>query len=530
MLRLTVHTMQERVLLSVQTRDRNGHVVDATDPFDVDTWGATPSLGYSGTEGANLPFPVVDIERMGAFDSILRENDIVSHPLLPAFYDYTMVMSKDGFPWVQAFIVDPADATKSLAMYFGSEFSFDSIFFKLGAAAAFTSATLNIEYWDGIQWTAVTGRSDGPLLGSLNGQSDQATWDMPTNWFPCRIQHIKSGAEGSRQVHPRSMFWIRVRYTSIVGSYTSPRLYGAWQGEPAAIDDTSLWQNVQRPNKLVLVRSPMMKNQNVHLSEVQVVSRKAPADRETGLMNFGVGDYTLAIPTDVSGTLATDPAMVEYLTQVPDRDEALTTFPVPTSGIVLRPGRYRARAIAEIPNVDFRVLAEQTGHTVPAPGPSPEFGGEDIDPSDPESLFDPSWQPMLTAVSEDFDVRSQGVVHIDMQRTLSGSDSYVFWLEIDGKVVPLRNQSNHERDYGRLVIIDASSGARVIDTMSGSLSLTGLVLHPQIGVSGIDQDSFRYVETNVGRLMQNGGQYLATAMIVRGGEAFISRVVFNFLE
>jgi hypothetical protein len=533
MLRLTIHPQQERVLLSVQTRDRNGHVVAATNPADSEAWGGSPELGYASQDSDLGRFPLVDIDRLGAFDSILIENDILDNPALAPFYDYTMQLSNQDQPGaVTPFVQESDDLTKSMAMYLGSEFAFDSIYFRLSAAAAIASATMDVEYWNGVAWTAVPNRVDGPSLGLLDDQSDEVVWDMPTDWFPARIQHTQTTIEGSRAVHPRLLFWVRVRFTSIVGGYSQPGITGVWQGEKEALDDLSLWVNAANPNKKVLVLADMQANPNTHLSQVPVVSRKAPATLAEGVVDFGVGDYTLVIPTDVPGVVTADPAtLASPKTQVFDRNGTRVDFPIPSSGIVLRPGRYRARVIAEIPNVDFRLLAEQTGHTVPPPGPSPEFGGSGGSPSDPEALFDPSWQPMITAAVADFDVRTRNAqAMVDVQRTLTGVDVYALWLEIEGKLVPLRNQPTYEMDYARLIVADAVSGAVLIDTMNPALSNLGAELNPLPGVGGVDQDFFRYTETNSGRLMQNGGQYHVSAVIVRNGESFIKRVVFNFLS
>ena len=535
MLRLTIHPQQERVLLSVQTRDRSGHVVQATDPSDSTLWGGSPQLGYASQAASELGrFPLVDIDRMGAFDAILSENDIIDDPGLSPFYDYTMPLSnQDKVVSIVPLVQDSDDLTRSLALYVGSEFSFDSVYFRLGAAATVTAGDFDVEYWNGVEWLPVPTRVDGPLLDLLDNQSDQATWDMPTDWFPSRIQHSQTSVEGSRAVHSRLLFWVRIRFTSLGGSYSPPALTGLWQGEKAAVEDITLWENAKNPNKKVLVLADMMANPNTHLSQVPVVSRKAPATLDEGVVNFGVGDYTLVIPTDVPGVVTADPDLTagSIKTQVFDRNGTRVDFPVPSTGVVLKPGRYRARVIAEIPNVDFRLLAEETGHTVPPPGPSPEFGGEGGSPSDPEALFDPSWQPMLTAAVADFDVRARGAQAIvDVQRTLSGVDIYSIWLEIDGKLVPLRNQTLYGVDYARLVVADAISGAVIIDTMDAGASSQGSELNPLPGVSAVDQDFFRYTEANSLRLMQNGGQYHVTATVVRNGEAFVKRVVIDFLS
>lgn len=531
MLRLTIHPQQERVLLSVQTRDRNGHVVDATDPANAALWGGSPLLGFAANP-SGYRFPLVDIERMGMFDAIVRENDIETDSALPGFYDYGMALSNpDLGVSVSPFVRDPNTPSETLWLYAGAEFVFNSVFFKLGAAGAYGSAELDVQYWDGEIWKEFASREDGPNLGALDGQSDQVTWMPPEDWFPCRIEHQQGGAEGSRVPYERALFWVRMRLSSITSFVSLPTISGLWQGEPGALDDARLWENAKNPKKLVLALASMLAHPNNHLTQVPVVSRKAPATFGTGMVDMGVGDYSLSVPTDVSLVSSPDPALEEFRTRAFDRNGTWGVFPVPAAGVVLRPGRYRSRVLAEIPNVDFRLLAAMTGHIVPPPGPSPELGGDSGSPSDPESLFDPSWQPMITAAVADFDVRARNAIaRVDVQRLLSGVDAYCIWLEVDGKVIPLQNQTSMARDYARLVVTDATSGAVVIDTASGVLSASGSPLFPQPGVSGADVDAFRYVESDSGRLMQNGGQYHVTATIVRGGEMFLSRMVINFLE
>lgn len=531
MLRLTVHQQQERVLLSVQTRDRNGHAVDASDPADATLWGGSPLLGFAGNPAGHR-FPLVDVERMGGFDAILRENDVDTNPSLAAFYDYTMELANPDLDvTVTPFVLDPDNGSRTLWLYVGSEFVFSSAFFRVRTAGSFASATLDMEYWNGQEWGEFESRDDGPVIGALDGQPDQVTWAPPTDWFPRRILHQQGGAEGSRIPYPRNLFWVRFRLSGISSLVNLPTISGLWEGDQAAIADLRLWANAKNPKKVVLALASMVAHANEHLTQVPVVSRKVPATIGSGMADLGVGDYSLSIPTDVSRVSLPDPALRVFRTMAFDRNGTWGVFPVPSSGVLLRPGRYRARVMAEIPNADFRLLAAQTGHVVPPPGPSPELGSEGGSPSDPESLFDPSWQPVITAAVADFDVRSRNATaRVDVQRLLSGVDAYCAWLEVDGRVVPLQNQSTATKDYARIVVIDASSGAVIIDTANSLSSSNGAPLFPQAGVAGSDADVFRYVESASGRLMQNGGQYHVTATIVRGGESFLSRMVINFLE
>lgn len=533
MLRVSIHPLDESVLVVAQTRDRNGHIADAADTEDSSRWGGNASLGFAASAaGEGVKYPLLDIDRQGTFDAILRENDIDSSPALPGFYSYTMALSDPdnevaATPWS----IDPNDATQTLWLYVGSEFSFRSIFFQVATAGSWTSAALSVQYWDGTAWVDVADLAEGSLLDTLAGASDQVVWTMPDDWFPCTIENSLVTTEGQRRKVDRSMFWVRVRIDTLVGYASLPSISGVWEGWPEAEDDIALWPNVTRPSKVVLALASMQQDTNPHLQSIPCVSRRQPAHFALGLVDFGRGDYWISVPTFQGDAeeVTSDPSLADYRTQAVDKSGSTVDFPVPSSGIVLRSGRYRARVIAEIPNVDFSQIASETGHIVP-PGAfgTPEFGQDPADPDDPEALFDPTWQPVLTAAVEHFDIRARNTyARVDVQRNPSGNDVYTIWLERDGRLVPLSNQGG-SNPYARLVVIDQTSDAVLIDTMSASSSVSAGALTPVAGVSGIDSHQFVYTETGSTRKMATNKQYLLLAQIVVGGEALETRIVINF--
>jgi hypothetical protein len=530
MLRLTIHPLDESVVLVAQTRDRAGHVVDALDVSDSATYGTDETLGFA-SQASGLKFPLVDIDQIGTFDDVMRENDIDASPGLPGFYSYAMELadSSNGLtvtPWVQ----NSTDLSETLFLYLGSEFVFDSIFFDIAVAGAWAAATLEVEYWNGTAWTAVAGLAQGSLLDSLGGASDQAVWTLPTDWFPTTIDNQQVTAEGSRRRITKNRFWVRVKLSGLTTLVSLPTLTGLWKGWKAAESDTGLWQNVIRPSKAVLALGSMRKDSSPHLSEVAVVTRKQPAQRETGLVDFGVGDYSLEIPTYGGDPEATaDPALVDYRTSALNKAGGSVDFPVPSSGVILPKGRYRARVIAEIPNVDFSQIATETGHEVPAGTfGTPEFSAANPDPDDPEALFDPTWKPMLSAAVAHFDIRDRDAKavlgHI---RTTGGNDLYTVHVERDGRLVPLDNQGGTE-PYVRIQVIENDAGAVLIDTMDGSKSGTGAAINPQPAVSAVESTQFRYLETTGGRLLVAGTQYLVRVQVVLGGESIESRTIINY--
>jgi len=198
------------------------------------------------------------------------------------------------------------------------------------------------------------------------------------------------------------------------------------------------------------------------------------------------------------------------------------TFPIPSRGVVLKPGKYRVRVMAEIPNVDTMILAQETGHVPLPPITDPE------NPEDLEAAFDPTWLPVMAAAVEHFDVRMRNAfARVEIQRNGSGQDSYSIWLERDGEHTTLQNQTTYGRDYARLIVQDATTGAIVIDTMTSNATAAG-PLYPLAGSGGNDVHAFRYVETNAGRKLADRGQYVLTAMIVRGSEAFVTTTEVAF--
>lgn len=532
MLRVSVHPLDESVLVVAQTRDRNGHIADAADTEDASRYGTNPALGFSShASGQGLKYPLLDIDRQSAFDAILAEQDIDATPALPGFYRYTMELSDpDNEIAASPFVLDSTTPTQTLWCYLGSEFAFRSAFFQVAVAGSWTSAALTVQYWNGATWTAVSGLTEGSLLSGLAGASDQLSWDMPTDWFPCTIENQLNTTEGQRRKVDKSRLWVRIRINTLVGLVSLPSISGIWEGWPEAEGDTALWQNVIRPTKVVLALASMQQDSNPHLTQLPVVTRKQPADFSTGVVDFGRGDYWIEVPSFGGDPEATaDPALADYRTVAADKGGSTVAFPVPSAGVVLRKGRYRARVIAEVPNVDFSQIAAETGHQVP-PGSfgTPEFGEDPPDPDDPEGLFDPTWRPVLAASVAHFDVRDRNAyARVDVQRRTDGQDVYTLWVERDGRLVPLSNQGG-TTPYARLLVIDQSSDGVLVNTMDASSAVVAGALTPVAGVSGVDSHQFVYVETASARKLQTGGQYLLVAQIVIGGEALETRIVINF--
>lgn len=517
MLRLTVHPLDENVLFVAQTRDRNGHAVDATDSGDADVWGASEELGFAA-QSPGVQFPILDIDRLGTFDAIIRENDIVTVPSITPFYEYTQELcdSENGST-VTPLVADPADATRTLWNYVGSEFRFLSIFFSIATAGVWTSAAIQAQYWNGDGWQDLT-LVEGSLLAKLSGESDQVSWAAPTDWFPSVVQHSQSSAtEGQRDVYGKRLFWVRYRLTTFVGLTSLPILNGCWEGDERSESNTAYWPLVIRPEKPTLVMHQMAHDPNAHLVDVPVVSRKQPATLSTGELDFGRGDYWAWVPTYAGAPIVgTDPTKLDKPATGLNKVGTEVTLPIPSRGTVLKPGRYRARVMAEIPNADANPLASATGHSPIPPVASPD------DPEDPEAAFDPTWRPVMAAALEHFDVRARNVkARVEVQRLASGYDSYAIWLERDGEHVPLQNQTDEDLDYARLIVQDATTGALLVDTMTSASTGAG-PLNPMPGVSGRDLHVFNYTETAGARQLQNQGQYILTAMIVRGGQAFVT--------
>jgi len=532
MLRASIHPLDESVLVVAQTRDRNGHIADAVDSENAGRWGTNPALGFSahGT-GQGLQYPLVDIDRQSAFDAVLRENDIQSSPGLPGFYRYTMELSDpDNGIAATPFVLDPNDSTQTLWLYLGSEFAFRSVFFQIAAAGAWTSASLTVQYWNGTAWTAVGSLAEGSLLAQLAGASDQASWTMPLDWFPGTIENSLNTTEGQRRKVDKSRLWVRVRLDTLVGVTSLPSVSGVWEGWPEAEGDTALWQNVIRPTKVVLALASMQKDTNPHLTALPVVTRRQPATFGTGFVDFGRGDYWLELPTYDGDAMAdSDPALADYRTTATDKGGSTVPFPVPSAGVVLRKGRYRARIIAEIANVDFSQIAPETGHQIPAGAfGTPEFGETPPDPDDTEALFDPTWKPVIAATVAHFDVRDRNTyARVDIQRNGAGQDVYTLWIERDGRLLPLSNQGG-VAPYARLQVIDQSTDGVLIDTMDAAKAVAAGALAPVVGVSAVDSHQFVYVETLSGRKLVTNGQYLLAAQIMSGGEALETRIVINF--
>jgi hypothetical protein len=523
MLRLTIHPLDESVLVVAQTRDRFGNLANASHSGNASLWGQNPQIGYSA-HPVGVQYPILDLDRMGCFDSVIRENDIQTVPSATPFYEYTQELAdpdNGGLP--TPFVVDPNDATRTLYLYMGSEFRFLSAYLELSTAGVWTSAALSVEYHNGNGWVAVPTKVEGSLLAQLAGQSDQVSWAAPTDWFPSMPEHSLSGAEGSRDVYQKRLFWVRVRLTTFVGFSSMPILKGAWEGDPRSEADDDYWPLVTRPEKPVLTMHQMAKDPNTHLANLPVLSQRAPAAFGSGLLDFGMGDYWSFIPTyGGSPVVGTDPALLDERTADLDKQGTTVTLKVPSRGVVLSPGKYRARVMAEVPNGDSSVLSQQTGHVAPPPNPDPP------DPEDPEALFDPTWLPVLAAAVEHFDVRSRNThARVELQRNASVEDSYVIWLERDGEHVPLQNQTDYPLDYARLIVQDAVTGAIVIDTMTTSATAAG-PLYPLAGAGGHDVHEFRYLENVPARKMADRGQYLVTAIVVREGEAFTSTTSVAF--
>ena len=523
MLRLTIHPLDESVLVVAQTRDRFGNLANASDSGDAGLFGQAPGIGYSA-HAQGVQYPILDLDRMGCFDSVIRENDIQTVPSATPFYEYTQELAdpdNGGLP--TPFVVDPNDATRTLYLYLGSEFRFLSAFIDISTAGVFTSGALAVEYHNGNGWVAVPSKVEGSLLAQFSGQSDQVSWAAPTDWFPSMIEHSLSGAEGSRVVYQKRLFWIRVRIANIIGFSSLPILKGCWEGDPRSETDDDYWPLVTRPEKPVLSMHQMAKDPNTHLVNLPVLTRKAPAQAGSGLIDFGMGDYWSFIPTyGGSPVVSTDPALLDERTTDLDKQGTTVTLKVPSRGVVLAPGKYRARVMAEVPNGDSDVIAQQTGHPPLPPNPDPP------DPEDPEALFDPTWLPVLAAAVEHFDVRARNTaVRVEIQRNASVEDSYSIWLERDGKHVPLQNQTDYPVDYARLIVQDAVTGAIVIDTMTSSAITTG-PLAPLAGAGGNDVHAFRYLETLPARKLADRGQYLLTAIVVREGEAFTTTTSVAF--
>lgn len=521
MLRLTVAPQRDSVLVAAQLRDRSGNAADGSEVSDTSTYGAAPQLGYAA-QPSGPTYPLLDIDRDGSFDSILKENDVETDPALPAFYEVTQDLST-GLGGIAFPPLDPDDASQTLWLYVGKEFAFESVYFQIAIAGSWTAATLSVQYWTGIEWANVPDQVNGSRLDDLAGLNDQISWSRPDDWFPCTVEHSQLGAEGSRAVVGRHLFWVRIRLHTIVDFVSLPALSGLWEGEPTAEADSSHWINVIHPHKLVLARSQMVRDANAHLSSMVVVSRKQPATL-AGIVNLGCGDYYLTIPTyagDVS-QIEKDPDTTNYRLSGTNKNGAACTLPIPAEGMLTRPGRYRARVYAEIPNRDASVFAAATGHQPFVPDP------DLIDPQNPESQFDPTWNPVLTAAVANFDVRAQNTMAmVEVQRSGAGADMYTIWLEEDRRVVPLVNQGS-AKDYARLIVVDASTGSVIVDTMNPTKCASAGPLTPMAGVSGFDTHAFRYTDSDAGRKLADRSQYYLFVQIVRNGEHIWSRLVVDF--
>ena len=525
MLRLTIANQRESVLLVAQTRDRNGHAADGSDVTDSTKYGTNPALGYAAQPVSSIgQYPFYDLKRDGSFDAIVMENDVLGNPSLPGFYEYTQELSgaAAGIE-VEMPALDPNDATRTLWMYVGREFHFHSIYFGLATPGVFTSATLEVEYWNGNVWGAVPSRVDGDRLDSMLGLSDQVSWAHPGDWFPKRIENQLVTTEGLRLVLRRPCFWVRVRLSSLVGFSSLPVLSGCWEGDADAEATPSLWVNVEHPEKLVILRGKMRRDPNDHLPLSLVASRKQPAEISSGTFDFGKGDYYVQIPlhNNNADVLDKDPALAEYRCAGVNKNGTAVTLPIASTGFISRPGRYRVRVYGEIPNLDASVFAGESGHQEFVPDPAL------ANPADPESQFDPTWNPILTALSASFDVcHRNAAARVEIQRLPSGVDAYSIWVEADGQRLLLSNQATP--DYARLRVQDAATGAVIIDTMQAGLCTSDGPLQAQGGVSGVDMDTFRYTESDSSRKLQDRGQYHLTVWVVRGEEAFVSRVEVNF--
>lgn len=527
MLRLTVAPLRESVLIVAQTRDRNGHAADGSDAADASVYGGAPQRGFaahpSGTQASK--YPLADIDRHGGFGAILIENDIVSDSGLPAFYEYVAELSDPDRPALVPFpVVDPEDSSSTLWCYVGNEFAFRSMYVRLAGAAEFDDGpTLAVEYWNGSEWTAIT-IVEGDRLDVLRGLSDQLSWERLSDWFPCTISHQQAVSEGSRLVVGREIFWVRMRLQDLDLDPVLPELAGLWEGDERAEDLDAWWPNVIRPEKLVAAKIPMNRDANAHLASSPVVTRKPPSLLLTGRADLGRGDYFLSVPTyggDVS-VISKDPSSVHKYAAGVGKNGAAVTIPAPAEPLLLKPGRYRVRVYGEIPNLDASVFASASGHQQQVPDPA--LGT----PGDPEGQFDPSWAPALSAAVACFDVRLNGAfAQVDIQRTLAGADAYTMWLEQDKVRVPLVNQGD-AKDYARLVVQDAATGAVIIDTMDAAKCVSDGPIAPMPGVSGVDMHAFRYVESDDDRKLQDRAQLHLTVTIVRGEEAFVGRSTVAF--
>lgn len=527
MLRVTIYPARESVLIVAQTRDRNGHVADASVATDS-RYGVSPQQGLAAqSAGPGKRWPQIDVDRSGLFDAVLIENDIETHPGDAAFIEATAELSDpDAARAVNWPVSDPDDDTKTLWMYVGCEFVFRSIFFRLSSPGAWTGAVLDAEYWDGTDWTTMPTLVQGSRLDSLAGLDDQISWERPGNWFPTLIDHQQATVEGSRKVVSRELFWVRLRLSSLDTLVDLPQLAGLWEGDEGAETDHSRWPLVTPPQKLVIARCPMTKDHNPHLSSCPVASRKAPATLGGGMADLGQGDYLLRIPTYYGeDALAKDDDVGTFLVSGQDKNGTAVTVPVSAEGVLRRPGRYRARVYGEVPNRDANVFLADTGH-LPVP-PDPDL----IDPNNPESQFDPSWQPVMTGAVACFDVRLRDAfAHVEVQRNLSTRDVYSMWLKCGERRVPLVNQGAN-LDYARLVVTDTYTGAVLIDTMDGGKSNVGDALTPLPAPAGNpDSHLFRYTEDASPRKLVDRGQYILTVTIVRGGEAVVSETSVSFFS
>lgn len=527
MLRVAIHPNRESIVLVAQTRDRNGHAADASDVTDP-KYGGNPQMGYSahagGTEGG--VYPQVDIDRIGLLDAVLFENDTDADNSLPAFYDYTQELSRPAsavqVPWPAR---NSNDTTETLWAYFGSEFAFRSVYLQIGVSGAYVSATLEVEYWNGYGWAAVPSRTDGSLLDTLLGSSDQISWPRIPDWFPCSIEHQFWTVEGSRKVVARPLFWVRMRLVSISGFTVLPTLTGAWEGDADAETEAARWPLVINPDKAVVARCAMMKDANAHLTAVPVVSRKAPATI-AGFVDFSRGDYVLRVPTYYAESpIGKNDALTTQLMTGSDKNGTAVTVPVPAEAVVLHPGRYRARVYAEIPNLDANVLLSLSGHPIVPPDPTL------VDPNNPEAMFDPTWEPAMTAATAHFDVRLVNAkALVEVQRNANTRDVYAIWLEADGARIPLVNQGS-DVDYARLQVTDISTGAVLLDTMDLTKSNVGDILTPLAAPGGNpDPHVFRYIEDDADRKLQDRGIYMLTVTIVRGGQAISTDTFVSFFE
>lgn len=527
MLRIAIHPSRESILVVAQTRDRGGNVADASSAGDGSLFGSSPQLGYAGQ--ASIPgtrWPQLDIDRIGVFDAILFENDIDTSPGLPAFYDYSAELSDPvasrEVPWPP---LDPDDDTQTLWAYFGSEFQFRSAYLKVALAGSYDDGSIVVEYWNGAEWASAS-PTEGSRLDVLRGLDDQVSWEAPGDWFPTVVGHQQATVEGSRKVVSRELFWVRMKLADVAAVVTLPKLAGAWEGDPGAEDDPNRWPLVTAPEKIVLARCPMVRDPNAHLSAAPVASRKAPAHRLTGRTHLGRGDYYLRVPCYYAeDPVEKNPALATTLVSGQSKTGTGVTVPVSAESVVMRPGRYRARVYGEIPNVDANIYLSAAGHT-PAP-PDPDL----VDPGDPESQYDPSWMPVMSGVCAHFDVRMEDAfAQVEMQRNALSRDAYVIWLRCGGRRVPLVNQGG-VKDYARLQVTDAYTGAVLIDTADGAKSVTGGPITAAAAPAGSpDPHLFRYTETDNSRKLQDRGQYLLTATIVRGGEAVVSTTSISFFS